>query len=230
MKDKKSNYSLNPKTKNKVRSLIIYGAAYFDILKLVYAINQVEPTWQILGFIDDTPVLTGKKLHGYPVLGGREVLAIYASNPWNDFFNNVHGKWNNNKLIAGLLDDFGCPTPNLIHTSIDMNMVEIGRGCYLPDGCIIGSGSRIGNFLTARLRSLISHDVIIEDHVFIGPGAIIGGCSFLKKGCFIGTGATIMACKTIGEGSIVGAGALVTKDVPPNVIVTGVPAKILKEI
>jgi len=52
--------------------------------------------------------------------------------------------------------------------------------------------------------------------------------TFVKKGVSIGSGATILANVTIGENSLVGAGSVVTKDVPPNAIVAGNPARILR--
>ena len=54
--------------------------------------------------------------------------------------------------------------------------------------------------------------------------------TFVKKGASIGSSATIMCGVTIGERSIVGAGAVVTEDVPPNAVVAGVPAKIIRSV
>ena len=54
--------------------------------------------------------------------------------------------------------------------------------------------------------------------------------TFVKKGASIGSSVTVMCGVTIGENSIVGAGAVVTKNVPPNTIVAGVPAKVIKEL
>jgi acetyltransferase-like isoleucine patch superfamily enzyme len=52
----------------------------------------------------------------------------------------------------------------------------------------------------------------------------------IKKGASIGSGSTILANLTVGEGAIVGAGSVVTKDVPPNAIVAGNPAKFLRYV
>ena len=54
--------------------------------------------------------------------------------------------------------------------------------------------------------------------------------TFVKKGASIGSSSTIMCGITIGENSIVGAGAVVTKDVPDNTVVAGVPAKVIKTL
>ena len=52
----------------------------------------------------------------------------------------------------------------------------------------------------------------------------------MKRGASIGSGATILARVTIGENAIVGAGSVVTKDVPPNTIVAGTPARVIRVV
>lgn len=208
-----------------MKKLIVYGAAYRDLVKLVAAINRTAPTWELIGFIDDTDDLQGKSFFGHPVLGTRELIPGLAKDEDVYFYNNVHGHWTKTRLIADLLDSHGCRIADLIHPSIDMNYVEIGRGCYLPEGCLVGSNTRIGEFLAARIHSVISHDVTVEDYVFIGPGAVIGGHATLERGCLIGAGAIVMKMRTVGAGSVVGAGAVVTKDVPPETTVVGNPAR-----
>jgi UDP-2-acetamido-3-amino-2,3-dideoxy-glucuronate N-acetyltransferase len=82
--------------------------------------------------------------------------------------------------------------------------------------------------------------VTIEDEVFVGPHACftndrvpkaVGDWeitpTLVKKGASIGANATIICGVTIGENALVGAGAVVTKDVPPNAVVAGAPAKII---
>jgi len=88
--------------------------------------------------------------------------------------------------------------------------------------------------------------IIIEDGVMIGPRVnlvsenhlldpvdrktLVPGAVTVKKNAWIGAAATILPGVTIGENSVVAAGALVTKDVPPNTLVGGVPAKIIKSL
>ena len=131
-------------------------------------------------------------------------------------------------------------------------------GCEIGDNTKIGTFVEIQkNAVVGRNCKISSHTFIcegvhIEDDVFIGhnvtfindlyPRATtVSGKlqteedwkvikTFIKKGVSIGSSATILAGVTIGESAIVGAGAVVTKDVPPNTIVAGNPAGILREI
>lgn len=131
-------------------------------------------------------------------------------------------------------------------------------GCEIDDNSKIGTfveiqkNAKIGKNCKISSHSFICEGVTIEDNVFIGHGVMFTNDLFpratnedgsqqteadwevvptlVKKGASIGSNATIIAGVTIGEGAIIGAGAVVTKDVPPNTIVAGVPAKKLRNI
>lgn len=131
-------------------------------------------------------------------------------------------------------------------------------GCSIDDGTKVGTfveiqkNAFIGKNCKISSHTFICEGVHIEDNVFVGhnvtfindkhPRATnIDGSmqsdadwkvveTFIKKGASIGSSSTIMCGITVGENSIIGAGAVVTKDVPPNSIAAGVPAKVLRKI
>ena len=131
-------------------------------------------------------------------------------------------------------------------------------GCSIEDGTKVGTfveiqkNAFIGKNCKISSHTFICEGVHIEDNVFVGhnvtfindkhPRATnVDGSmqsdadwkvveTFIKKGASIGSSSTIMCGVTIGENSIVGAGAVVTKDVPPNSIAAGVPAKVIRKI
>lgn len=116
--------------------------------------------------------------------------------------------------------------------------VEIGNNCTLHSHIWIGENVKIGNNVRIQAFSFIPEGVIIEDDVFIGPRVTFTNDKYppslkeewkptiVKRGASIGAGAIILPGITIGEGARVGAGSVVTKNVPPNVVVCGVPARI----
>ncbi|HVX27606.1 MAG TPA: sugar O-acetyltransferase [Parafilimonas sp.] len=111
-----------------------------------------------------------------------------------------------------------------------------------------GKNTRIGKnvFINFDCVFLDLGGIIIEDNVLIAPKvsllseghavapnerqSLVPGRIHLKRNAWIGAGATILPGVTVGENAIVAAGAVVSKDVPSNTIVGGVPAKIIKPI
>jgi acetyltransferase-like isoleucine patch superfamily enzyme len=120
---------------------------------------------------------------------------------------------------------------------------EIGENCNICSHCFIENDVVIGNRVTVKCGVQIWDGLRIEDDVFIGPNATFTNDLYprskqdfsllqttVKKGATVGANATILAGITIGENAMVGAGAVVTRDVPPNVLVVGNPARITKKL
>ena len=131
-------------------------------------------------------------------------------------------------------------------------------GCEIGDETKIGTfvevqrGVRIGARCKISSHTFVCTGVTIEDEVFVGHGVMFVNDRFpratadsgalqteadwacqqtlIKRGASIGSGSTLLGGITVGENSIVGAGSVVTKDVPPGVIVAGNPARVLRSI
>lgn len=115
-----------------------------------------------------------------------------------------------------------------------MDNIEIAEGAALSPFVSITSNIKIGKCFHANLYCYVEHDCIIGDYVTFAPGVKCNGNIHIEDHAYIGTGAVIKQGTpdkplVIGKGTIVGMGAVVTKSVPAGVTVVGNPARILEK-
>jgi len=94
----------------------------------------------------------------------------------------------------------------------------------LPSGSI-NPETRIGSNAIINSAAVVEHDCTIWNHVHIATGARLASTIQVEEGAHIGAGATMRQCVRIGKGAVVGAGAMMVADVPPDLVVVGVPAR-----
>jgi acetyltransferase-like isoleucine patch superfamily enzyme len=118
---------------------------------------------------------------------------------------------------------------------------KIGNDCSIGTNSVLENDNSIGNNVRIHSNVFIPQYTVIENNAWIGPNVVLTNdphppCAKCMKGPIIkryariGAHSTILPKLTIGENSLVGAGSLVTKDVPPNSVVIGHPAKFIKKI
>ncbi|MBN1887074.1 MAG: acetyltransferase [Thermoflexales bacterium] len=212
-----------------MQDIVILGAGGLarEVAFLIEDINRASPTWNILGYVEADKQHVGQQVGQYPVIctedelvGMQVAAAIGIGNP---------------SIIRKIAERFeGCPNisfPNLVHPSTvwDRERIKLGRGNVICAGNIFTTDIQIGSFNLFNLNCTYGHDIQVGNCCVFNPGINLSGGVVIGSGCLIGTGATILQYHTIGEGSTVGAGAVVVKDVPDNVIVAGVPARVLEK-
>lgn len=116
----------------------------------------------------------------------------------------------------------------------------IGRDCNLGQNVFVMSGARVGDRVKIQNNVSVYDGVELADDVFVGPSAVFTNVrnpranvsrrnefmrTVVEQGATIGANATVVCGTTLGRFCMVGAGAVVTRDVQPQALVTGVPAR-----
>lgn len=210
-----------------MKDLYIIGAGGFgrEVAWLVERINEVTPTWNIKGFIDDNESLWGTKEDAYDVVGGCDYLKtlgdVYAVC--------AVGSARVRKIIIDKIKDSNVKFATVIDPSVIISKrVEIGEGTIICAGTIITVDIKIGSHVIINLDCTIGHDDVIEDFVTIYPSVNVSGNVVLGECSELGTGMQIIQGKNVVSNTIIGAGAVVVKDCLESGTYVGSPAKKIK--
>ena len=167
------------------------------------------------------------QVNGYACLSEKDFCALDCD---QKFFHIAIGSSAARSDIYDRLKAFDCkPFSSFAPSSIIYDENIIGEGATICDHVMITSNARIGRFFQANLYSYVAHDCRIGDFVTFAPRVSCNGNVVIEDHAYIGTGAVIKQGTpdnptVIGAGAVVGMGAVVTKSVPANATVVGNPA------
>lgn len=210
------------------QKIYVLGAADSSVIRLIRDINQANGTdLNILGFIDRNWRELAETFHDIPILRKDPDPKMPGSDGIR-LANSIASSMSEREDVTFFWEKDGWRFANLVHPSVNMEMVELGEGNPILEG-FLGPGTRLGSHNVIRASGFVGHDSIVGDYCFIGPNVSLCGDTRLGSGTFIGAGATVLPHLSIGPGATVGAGAVVTRDVLPGDTVVGVPAKSIGE-
>jgi sugar O-acyltransferase (sialic acid O-acetyltransferase NeuD family) len=213
-----------------MKRFAIFGASGYgrEILPLVR--QQLQAALAVgdadLVFVDDHPP--------GPVVNGQRVLtyAQWLSEPASSRHVNVAiaNSRVREQLVQRCTADgvqfFEVRAANVVQ----LDDVLLGQGAVLCPFVMLTSNIRIGQHFHANIYSYVAHDCVVGDFVTFAPGVMCNGNVHIEDHAYIGTGAVIKqglpgVPLVIGRGALVGMGAVVTRSVPPGVTVVGNPAR-----
>ena len=210
-----------------MKNIVIVGAGGVgrEVSLIIQQINRLEPTWNLIGYIDDNPENWGNVVNGYAVLGGIDSLTMMCKDTYVIIaIANYEVK---KRIVTKLNNKFKFAT--IVHPKVLIHdYMEIGEGCIVYEGVIITANVSIGNHVIISPKCGVGHDTIIENYVSLLWNVNISGNDRIGEGVMFGSGSTIIQGKNVGMAAIIGAGAVVTKDKPAGATVVGIPAKVIK--
>jgi sugar O-acyltransferase (sialic acid O-acetyltransferase NeuD family) len=177
-------------------------------------------------FIDDN--FDGSSANGYPVISFNDFVGVDAK---EKLVSLAVSNGATRELLANKCQENGLPFFSVEAQNCDIyDDVVIGEGSILCSGVSVTSNIRIGRHFQANLQSYVEHDCVIGDFVTFAPGVKCNGRIRIEDHVFIGAGAVIRQGLpgnplVIGRNACVGMGAVVLGDVLPNSTVVGVPAR-----
>jgi sugar O-acyltransferase (sialic acid O-acetyltransferase NeuD family) len=132
------------------------------------------------------------------------------------------------RKLATIACGNGAKLATFIHPDASVgNRITLGEGVLVMRGALVSNRAHIGKGSIILNGASVPHDCVIGDFVNICDGVTLGACR-IGDDSFVGMGATINSHITIGRNVIVGLGAVVVRWVPDDVVVYGVPARIMK--
>ncbi|MFZ2268034.1 MAG: acetyltransferase [Azonexus sp.] len=189
--------------------------------------DGIENESELVFVVEDSFYISGQVVNGRRVIKMSEFLSASAS---ERLYNIAIGDSKvrariSNSIPPDQAKPFSIVAPN--HLSLSGN--SVGDGAIFCGFTHITSNAKIGRFFHCNIYSYVAHDCVIGDFVTFAPGVKCNGHVVIEDHAYIGTGAVIKDGTknpiVIGRGAVVGMGAVVTKSVPPGTTVIGNPAK-----
>ena len=211
-----------------LKKLLIIGAGGVgkEIAYLVEDINKHSPEWQVLGFLDDDPALSGRLINGYRVLGSTALLDAVDEETYAVI---AVGDPLARKAVALRLESARVRFATLVHPSVKRpDGFAPGEGSMVCAGTIISVNTVVGRHVYLNFRTIVAHDAVIKDFASVMNNCVLSGNVIVGECAFLGASVTTLQGIHIGDRAILGAGAVAISDIPADCTAVGVPARPVK--
>lgn len=195
-----------------MKDIVIIGAGGIgrEVAWIIEEINEVRPTWNIVGFVDDNSEMWGKELNGYKVLGGLDILDNFENEP--EVVVAIANCGVKKDIVARLNGKFDFAT--IIYPTVRISKyIEIGQGTIIYPGVILTVNTMIGNHVVISGNCGIGHDTAIGDYSSVLWGSYFSGFDVVGEGCFVGVGAKVSQGVVISDCKRIYTGEIVIEDV-----------------
>jgi sugar O-acyltransferase (sialic acid O-acetyltransferase NeuD family) len=208
------------------RDLVILGAGGYgrEVLQCVRDVVRDGADWNLVGFLDDDPLVAGGALHGHEVLGGVEWLKRPKPPAVAVAIGAPLGRQRAVEALRAIGHD---DHATLVHPTAWLgDDVAIGRGSVVLAGVRASIDVHVGDYVCLNKNCVLGHDVHVGDFATVSPGASVSGFVEIGRGAEIGANSVIVQGNVAGDFAVLGAGAVLCNDLPAGVTAVGVPARV----
>ncbi|NOT00915.1 MAG: acetyltransferase [Phycisphaerales bacterium] len=185
----------------------------------------------VVGFIDSSAALRGRRIDGRPVLGDMDQLHDIIADHRLDGAVVAIGDNGVRRQFADRCESADLQLLNAIHPSANIaHNASIGRNVVVAAGALVCAHCQIGDSVILNTGCIVDHESMIGTATHVCPGARLAGRVTVEAGAFIGIGSTVIQNLRVGYEAVIGAGAVVTQNVKPLSTVVGVPAREINSI
>lgn len=208
--------------------VVVVGASGFgrECLDVLEAAGRAGLGFHIVGVVDDNPSpenLAKLEKCSISYLG---TIGEWLAGATHDSYLLGIGDPRIRAMLVARMDRAGIRAATVVHPSATIGAsTTMAEGVVVCAGVVISNNVRLDRHVHINPNATIGHDVHAAEFVSINPAAVISGDVAISSGTLVGAAATVLQHLSVGARCVIGAGAVVTKDVPSDVVVTGVPGR-----
>ena len=211
-----------------IKDIAIYGAGGYgrEIACYIHRINEMTPTWNLIGYFDD-----GRQV-GEDAQYGKILGDIDALNAWDKPIAVVLAIATPKivrKIVEGITNA-KVEFPNIIDPSVtflDKESVRMGKGNVIGANSLIACNVRMGDFNLMNWYDQLGHEDELGNFNVVMPNVNISGGVVIGDGNFFGVKSTVLQYQTIGSNTTIGAASVILKDTEDDATYYGNPARVI---
>jgi len=205
---------------------MIYGSGSTgrEIADLARQIQQTQPRWNAIYFLDDLREATEH--------AGLRVLRMADLAHWPEPFECVVaiGEPAFRQAMFQRLEHQGFACATLVDPSARLSpSARLGRGCIVGHHAFVSSDTVLEDNVMLEINTIVGHDIVIGAHAVVSSCPVVGGAAQIGTRTFIGMNCTIKEKTRIGSDAIIGMQSAVFNDVPDGMVALGNPCRVLRK-
>ena len=199
-----------------IEPLVLFGAGGHAAV----VADMLPPGTELL-VLDASEKLVGGTLLDRPVFAPATPVDVGAR-----LFHVAIGDNRAREMVTAQILAVGGRPHTVVHPKASIaSSASVGGGCLVAAMAVVGPRAELAPGVIVNHGAVVDHDCAVGAFCHIAPNATLGGRVAIGPLALVGAGAVVLPGVTIGEGATIGAGAVVTDDVPPHQMWSGVPAR-----